>query len=194
MNNTSDSYEKINDAAKQLAEDLKNVLKKLKETKLDIYDSPNFDYVKEFVKEKSNFTDTFSVMDGCVFKLKMAVKELDDVCVKYTKPAFHGGIFSIANIYLKKISSNAKQFYRDLDRLEPAETKKICYENMKKFQKSFGFLVKSLNEAASFKGKAPRHASKLQDEDVKNIMGEIGDFIHKFSAVYVNYSMDCFTN
>ena len=142
MYTTKDSYKKFSKKSEEFASALEKVLKKFKETKLGEYDNINLDYYKTFVKKKSNFTDKFSVMDECISKLKIAVKELDNVCTKFTKTFSEGGLLSISNIYLKKISSGAKQFYRDLVRLESAENKKICQENIKKFSKSNNSLGK----------------------------------------------------
>ncbi len=188
------SNKKSGKNAEKFAEDLKKVLKKFKETKLGEYDNINLDYYKTFVKKKSNFTDKFSVMDECISKLKIAVKEFDNVCTKFTKTFSEGGLLSISNIYLKKISSGAKQFYRDLVRLESAENKKICQENMKKFSKSNNSLRKFIFGAAECKVNGVRNSAKIQDEKVKNLMSEIADYLGKFPAVYANYTSECFTD
>lgn len=194
MNTTEDTYQKSGKKSEEFASALEKVLKKFKETKLGEYDNINLDYYKTFVEKKSNFTDKFSVMDECISRLKIAVKELGSVCAKFTKSFSEGGLLSISNIYLKKISGDAKLFCRDLERLEPAESKKICQENIKKFSKSSSSLRKSISAAADCKIKVIRRSAKIQDEKVKNIMNEIADYLGKFPAVYANYTIECFTD
>ncbi len=179
-----------------LAGELEKVLKKFEGTEVDGYFElvSRENYEKKFlIGENEENIDRWSVMDKCISNLKVAVKELEDVCNNFTKPLSKGGLFSVSNIYLKRISKNAKAFYDDLSKLKSATSKKICQENMKKFSKSRSNLEEALSAAADPKIKAFRNPAKIQDDDVKELMRLIEVRVRKFDIVYSDYSMYCFS-
>ena len=184
----------LDEKSEAFAGNLKNVLKKFDETYMEEYFKLNDDvFYKSFVKVKNNFTDKFSVMNRCICKLKIAVKELESVCTEFTKSFSEGGLFSVSNIYLKKISKYAKSFHRDLDRLETTvESKNTCQKNFNKFSKSLNDLELSLNSAANSRVKTLRNPAKIQNTRVRNLMHEISSEISSFYWVYNRYKDICF--
>lgn len=184
--------------SEKFADELNNVLGKFEETKINEYSnfSSSDDYTQTFwIIKKYNGKDVingWSVMDKCVSNLKVAVKELENVCTAYTKSFSEGGLFSISNIYLKKISKCAKAFYNDLNKLKSATSREDCEENRKKFSKSRRELEEALSAAANSKIKALKNPAKIQNEKVKKLMNSIGEYVDHFYGVYANYSMNCF--
>lgn len=183
--------------SEKFADELNNVLGKFEETKINEYFNlrSSDDYTQTFwIIEKYNGNDVincWSVMDKCVSNLKVAVKELENVCTEYTKSFSEGGLFSISNIYLKKISKCAKAFYNDLNKLKSATNREDCDENRKKFTKSRRELEEALYAAANSKIKALKNPAKIQNERVKKLMNSIGEYVDHFYGVYCNYLMDC---
>ena len=195
--NTTESEnlnQNIDEKSEAFVGNLKNVLKKFDETYMEEYFKLNNDaFYKSFVKVKNTFTDTFSVMNRCICKLKIAVKELESVCNRFTKSFSEGGLFSVSNTYLKKISKYAKSFYYDLDRLETTvESKNTCHKNFNKFSKSLNNLELSLNSAANSKVKTLRNPAKIQNMEVRNLMHKISSEISSFYWVYNRYKDICF--
>ena len=187
--NVNQESAKINDFIKAL----ENVSEKFQNTKINEYQEKG-NYENTFwIGENEKNMDRWSVMDRCISDLKGAVKELENVCDNFTKSLSQGGLFSVSNIYLKRISKNAKAFYDDLSKLKSATSKKICEENMKKFSKSQANLREALSAAADPKIKAFRNPAKIQDDDVKELMRLIEVRVRKFDIVYSDYSMYCFS-
>lgn len=194
MSNTENSPQNLDDKSKVFASYLEKVLKKFDETGIQKYFRLRDDeFYKSLVKEKSNFTDKFSAMNECVDKFKIAVKELDDVCVKFTKSISEKGLFSLSSIYLKKISKCAKSFYRDLNRLEVAvEDKETCQRNFDKISKSSDDLFFAIDSAVNTDLKTLRRPAKIQDTNVRQLMHGIGSAVRSFNVVYNRYKDVCF--
>ncbi len=200
MSTKEDSYQKLDDKSEEFAGELEKVKDMFVETNFVEYselgDSDN--YTKKFwTKENYNGKDVincWSVMDKCISELKVAVKKLENVCTKYTKSFSEGGLFSISNVYLKKISKCAKAFHDDLSKLKSSTNKKVCDENRKRYSKSQGNLKDALFAAANSKIKALKSPAKIQNEKVKEYMRSIGNYVNSFDYAYVNYSMNCCPN
>ena len=195
MNTTEGSCQNLDDKSEEFASCLEKVLEKFEEIGIEKYFKLRDDaFYKSFVKVKGNFTDTFSVMNGCIDKLKIAVKELDNVCTKFTKSISEKGLFSVSNIYLKKISKDAKAFYRDLDRLETrVESRDTCQKNFDKFSKSSENLKCDLISSVNSEIKTLRRPPKIQNVKVKNLMCRIASQINSFYNIYDDRYKDlCF--
>ena len=208
MDTTKGSYQKLDDKSedksekttmdesKKLAVDLERVLKMFEDTGIEEYfNIKDFDkFYKSFVKVNGNSIDTFSVMNGCIGKFKKAVEELDKVCTKFTKPTLGKGLFSVSNIYLKRISKYAKSFCNDLSSIKTEVTSKdICEKNFNKFSKNLENLKCAVISTINSEIKTLNKPAKIQDKKVKSLMQGIASQINSFYNIYDGrYKNECF--
>lgn len=195
------SNKKSEKNAEKFAEDLEKVLDAFVKTEVENYVNMNKDtYRREFIKSKVDTYDHSTITNNNIIHFRIivpfisALGSLKTACDKFTKSFSEGGIFSISNYYLMKISFNAKRFINDLSKILYTEhnTKEIAENNLKKIVKNIDSLVKSLRKVVNTKVKAPNCAAKVQDKKVKDLMNEISNYINMLYVVYLNYVNYCF--
>lgn len=195
------SNKKFEKNAKEFASALEKVLDEF--VRIGIRDYLDMDknmYRKEFIKSMVDTDGSIIATNNNIIHCRiidpfiLALRILKMTCDKFTKSFSEGGIFSISNYYLMRISFNAKRFINDLSKIPYTDhnTKEIAKNNMKKIKKGIDSLVKSLRKVVNTKVKAPNCAAKVQDKRVKELMSKISNYIDMLYVVYSNYVNCCF--
>lgn len=198
--NKSSNEEKFEKNAKNFAEALKGVLGEFEDTEIYNYVNMKKDkFCEEFIKTRVDTYDHSIITNNNIIHFRIivpfisALGSLKTVCDKFTKSFSEGGLFSISNYYLMRISFNAKRFKNDLSKIHYRDhnTKQIAIENLKKIGKNKDFLIKSLTAVANTRVKTPNRAAKVQSKEVKDITYRIAGCIDMLYDLYDNYIKYC---